>query len=96
MSLPQSLSVSLSASLGYSTVCGSSAIPTVLVESGEDPLREAIAAQKTKYKIPNMKTNTMDQGDVDLSVLRTPIPTSVTGFMGVMKAFGDGTEEVHI
>lgn len=43
----------------------------------------------------NMKNN-MDQGDVDLSVLRTPIPTSVTGFLGVMKAFGDGTEEVII
>lgn len=40
--------------------------------------------------------NNMDQGDVDLSVLRTPIPTSVTGFLGVMKAFGDGTEEVII
>lgn len=42
--------------------------------------------------------NNMDQpspGDIDLSVLRTPIPTSVTGFMGVMKAFGDGTPEMR-
>lgn len=41
-----------------------------------------------------MKNNT-DQGDVDLSVLRKPIPTSVTGFMSVMKAFGEGTAEVN-
>lgn len=40
-----------------------------------------------------MKSN-MENGDYDLSVLRTPIPTSVTGFMGVMKAFGEGTAEV--
>lgn len=39
--------------------------------------------------------NNMDQGDVDLSVLRKPIPTSVTGFMSVMKAFGEGTVEVN-
>lgn len=37
---------------------------------------------------------TTKSDDIDVSVLRTPIPTSVTGFLGVMKAFGDGTAEV--
>lgn len=38
--------------------------------------------------------NNMDQGDVDLSVLRKPILTSVTGFASVMRAFDEGTAEV--
>lgn len=33
---------------------------------------------------------------LDLSILRKPISTSITGFQEVMKAFENGTDEVYL
>lgn len=51
-------------------------------------------SQRIKLKQSTLEDSDEESNQLDLSQLRKPIVTSVTGFEEIIKAYGEGTEEV--
>ena len=51
-------------------------------------------SQRIKLKQSTLEDFDDESNQLDLSQLRKPIVTSVTGFEEIIKAYGEGTDEV--